>query len=595
MSEENIGSYKTLSTIDAIRLRSEMYIGSKETPSHLLTEVLDNILDEITSDYANWGGFQHNEEDGSYWVYDNGRGIEIYDMKLHDGTIQDSLITLVTTIHSGSKFDNNDYDQGTVGMNGVGLVAVNALSEWLIVKTRDRKNKNVVYEYYFEDSNFKYRNIDNNNTESFSTIVAFKPNGLYFNSLEFDLRSFKERLLLCQSKLPNKQFFVNSKNIPKIDFDTFVRAKLNIKDKEYPIYKLEYKFGKNNIDLFITYDINEETINIGDVNLRQCDGTYISNIQNMIKNALIEKLDNKKYPVETIQKIFTNGLKFYASVQLENPRFDSQSKTRMVTSIAKELLVPLKSNFSWLVSQKDILNIIYQIFDNKLKKGFIKNTSSTKYVSAANKLKDCLNHPGEILYITEGDSASGTLKQCRNIKNEAIFPLKGKVLNVEKASLNSLQKNEEIKWLLEAVGDNRFKYIKALADADADGDHINTLITILMYNLLPDYIKEGRFKIILPPLYGAKKNNKTELIYNKEDLIKYQTGYQITRFKGLGEMNPDQLKTVIRSGKEYTVKFPDNDKAIMDYIYNSDLKRQLLNDLRFNKQNIFNAAETISS
>jgi DNA gyrase/topoisomerase IV subunit B len=594
MIEQNINSAESghtiLGHIEMIRTRPGMFIGDTQTPDHLATEILDNSLDEISNKFATTIQLFNNSEDGSFWCSDNGRGIGLGTTKLPDGTIEDSIKALCTVLFSGSKFDTKDYAQ-LIGMHGVGLVAVNALSDWLIVKTRDRINKSLVVTYRFENAELisRIEEIDTNN--NFSTVVGFKPSQKYFETVKFNDRYFIERMLLVQSIYALDNFTYNNKEIPKISYEDFVRQYLKI-DKETKLYKLEYVNGGFGIQILVTYTEDDITNLYGSVNLRICEGKHLNAFQNAIISTISEVL-GKKFD-KSSDKDLLCGLKAFVLVNVPEPKFENQIKSKMTLDIKKSLIVPLKFQILNFISQ--VISIIESNLERKLHKSISNKvqTGRSKRVSPDNKLRDCRNTPGDILYIVEGDSADGPLKEIRNKDTEASFPLKGKVLNVETTSLEKLANNDEVKYLLEAIGpkDNRrYKQIKILADADADGKHIAVLVLLILIKFTPDLIRAGKVSVILPPLFGAKKGNKFIPIYDESLIENYKAQkFDITRFKGLGEMNPSQLKAAIDSKFEYKVQWPTDNtlvEKLISIVTNKLVKRAIMNETKVNMNVIF--------
>lgn len=574
--------YDVLNSVRAMQTRPEMYIGPTETPNHLGTEALDNALDELNNGYANSLNVFIKEDE--FWVSDDGRGIEVYDMTLEDNRIIDSVEALFTISHSGSKFNTKNYKK-LMGMHGVGLVAVNSLSDWVFIRTRDRKKKNIVHEYRFEKAELvEKKQIENN--ESFSTLVGFKPSSAYFDSLQFDHRFFAERLILVQAKNPNCQLIFNNTEIPKISYDNYVRKQLQLNgEKTYQLHHVSVDPSLKDSDITVIATVVEspDTIVLGEVNLRLCQGTFLQSLQTELKKHILNQIDKKFKNVNQNQVL--TGLRAFVSLTVAEPKFDSQIKERMTLQVKKQLIDPMTDQIKWFVSQDDIIK---QVEKNLDKKFFTKITKASKrqkkQTSSENKIKDCIRIPGDVLYILEGDSALGTLKQIRDVNTEAIFPLKGKVLNVESNSIDRISKNKEIQFLLEALGpkDNRrYKTIKIIADADVDGAHIVVLTLLLLQKYADDMIREGKVSVVLPPLHGANKGKKFIPIYTKNQMQKYKDeGYSIQRFKGLGEMSPKKLEPIIRSGFEYQVTWPENDRVLQNTISvvtDTQVKRAIMN------------------
>jgi len=469
MSQQD-GPYKALAVIDAIRKRPGMYIGDTSTPDHLATEIVDNMLDEIANGHASAGSIQF--QDNACWVTDNGRGLAVYDMKLSDGTIKDSIEALCTELHSGAKFDNEDYET-LIGMHGVGLVVTNALSEWLIIRARDRNDRANVHVYTFQNAKLTSKEITPEPDDgTWSTQVGFKPSSLYFETLDFNARSFGERLILTQAKFQHSQFAINGKALPKMGFEDLVRHYLEINPNN-ALFNLSHEPSNNQkINVFITYTPSDQnTIIKGDVNLRVCTGRFMTTFQTALKKVILDKLDKKRFK-DVPDNLLLLGLKLYISMTIPEPRFDSQTKTRMTLPVKNELIDPLRSQIEWFINREGIMDIIHHNIEQRLKKSIVKvKTSRNNRVSAGNKLRDCLKTPGKVIYILEGESALGTLKQCRDTETEAIFPLRGKVLNVESNTLDAIKGNKEIKDFLEAIGpksSRRYEKIKIVADADPD-------------------------------------------------------------------------------------------------------------------------------
>ena len=464
---------KHLSGIEIVRARPGWAVGDTQNPTHLAEEILDNAIDEVANGFATEIKIFNNSDDGSFWVSDNGRGIPLGSMTCADGTEDDIIKVFCTKLFSGTKFNNEDYSK-LIGMHGVGLVAVNALSDWLIVKTRDRKNRKRLVSYNFINADLSSIDEEINNDLSFSTVVGFKPNKQYFETLEFDNRYFIERLISVQSIFDLKNFTFNDKEIPKLEFESYVKQHLALEDDE-ELYTLTYDSPdkKQHIKIYATYVEKDDAITLGNVNLRACDGKFINSFHTELKKSVNEKIDKSFSKIN--DKEYLNGLRSFIMITVPEPKFDSQTKVRMTLDVKRILIDPLKNKIDWFTSQ--IIDTIEINLERKLHQKIISTASksgrSGKRVSTGNKLKDCEKTPGDVLYIVEGDSAEGTLKQARDPKTEAIYPLRGKVLNVESASLDTIKNNKEIKDLLESLGtanNRRYKKIKILGDADADGD-----------------------------------------------------------------------------------------------------------------------------
>jgi len=584
-----LSKVQALDSIEIIRRRPGMFIGSTETPEHLIEEVLDNALDEVTNNFATKVEFYFDSENNTIWISDNGRGIPVEPMEV-DGEVRNSLEVLCTRLFSGTKFDLDDYET-LLGQHGVGLVAVNALSDWLQVYTRDRKNQNKIHNFYFKNSILISSKIEEIPNYEYSTSVGFSPSQKYFEDIDLKnyLQKFVNRLVLTKAKFPNCDFIFNRKEIPYLAFENYVKSFLSLNESD-KLYKLQYEKSSNNkIEVYLTYKLSSTTNTGGDVNLRTCTGTFINSFQTQLKKIIKNKISKKFKTVS--EKEFLSGLNLYISLTIPEPKFDSQTKVRMVSNVKKSLIDPLEKQIDWFVSQKDIIQTIEENLNRKFEKKLVKTNSRSrsKRVSAGNKLRDCIYSPGDVLYVVEGDSADGTLKIIRDKKREASFPLKGKILNVETHSLQKINSNKEIQDLLEALGPTnkrRYKKVKILADADSDGLHISILAILFMQKFASDMIKDGNVSVILPPLYGAVKGKKYIPIYDYTLIEKYkQQGFSINRFKGLGEMNPEQLEVCIRSGIEYIVQLPETEeklKQVLSIITDKDLKRALMNNVHCN-------------
>jgi DNA gyrase subunit B len=462
--------YDALDSISAVRINTGMFIGDTETPNHLATEVVDNMLDEIANGFATHGDIYIDDEDKSFWVSDNGRGLKVGVSKDPDtGEMKDSIELLCTKLFSGSKFRLNEKVDYAVqiGMHGVGLVVVNALSDWLVI--RIRKNQEI-HEYIFLNSKLdSSTKRPKTEEETYSTQVGFKPSEKYFENLNFDVKMFVSRLLLTQSVYDNANFTINGTSIPKITLYDYAKNTLGI-NKDSKLYQVSKSFGKNEkIRIFLDYIDSKDSLVVGDVNLRTCDGTYIANIQTMVKDIISNNIDRKFRSLD--DKEFLTGLRLYCSLTLEKPKFDAQIKSRMKTNIKKYLL-EIEKDLTKILTRDDIMKTLTSLLEQKVTKKLVSNANGSKRISNTNKLRDCIRSPGDVLYIVEGDSADGTLKQFRNKETEGCFPLKGKILNVEKGNVVRIEKNKEVQDLIEALGPEgrrRYKRIKLLSDADADG------------------------------------------------------------------------------------------------------------------------------
>jgi len=569
--ENNNIEYQALSSIEGIQTRPHMYIGSTESYQQLITEILDNAIDEIANNYANICKIYFDLKNNIIQIEDNGRGLKSYKMKDSNGIEKDSIVLLCTETHTGAKFDTDQY-HNLLGQNGVGLAIVNALSNYLIIRTRQEKNKKEVLEYIFKQSELYSRKIIKNEN-SFSTQVQFQPNPKYFETLKIDVVPFINRLKLAQASFPTANFYINDKKITKRTLKEYVSELFNI-----PINSL-YEMKKPSITAYIGYQQNQNIQIAGDVNLRICDGTYLTNFQTLVKNILMKKFQQKFKDINP--NLFLLGINAYINLKIPEPQFDSQTKTRMTLNVSS-IIKQLEDKLNKFFSNREILDIIKNNIEHKLRKKLTK-ISSNKIIKATNKLSDCKNKIGDVLYIVEGDSAAGPVKRVRDVYTEAVFPLKGKILNVLKATPDKINKNKEIMDLLEALGpknNRRYKKIKILTDADVDGAQIAVLIILVLQKFAPDMIKAGNVSVLIPPLYAAIKKNEYIPLYNENKLQEYiNKKYEIERFKGLGQMEAYQLKHVIRSNIEYVLSWPKTQEKlnnIYQIILNSELKKLLL-------------------
>lgn len=582
--------FKILKDIEHIQTRPGMYIGSTFAPDHLAWEVIDNSLDELVNGYASKITID-NPSPGNIIITDNGRGIPIVITDLIiEGVQVDSVVAACCKLFSGAKFDESTYEI-SIGLHGVGLTAVNALSLELKIFIRDRSDKSVIHYYLFQNSEFIQKQLFIDSESLWNTKVEFTIDPKYFTICDFNEQKFINRCSLVSSKIQNSEIYVNANLIPKGSLEQFARIQLDLND-ETPLFYLNMNYFKEKIELFFTYDL-ESSIPAdikGDVNLHICGGSFQNNLINIL-SRLGAKQGLSKNDVSSY-------LRGYCSIIMSNPTFNSQSKENMDTSLMI-IFDKYEIEIERLFKNTYIQECLESIKNKKLLKKASSATQKQKRISAKNGFKDCRKTPGDIIYLMEGKSADGSLAQFRDSGVEAILPISGKILNAAKASLDKAINSEKFKFLLQALGiqigkksNFRYKTIKILADADTDGLHISVLLVTGIWKYAPELIIEKRTIIILPPLYGATKGGAFIPIYSQSDIGQYEnSGYNIIRFKGIGEMSPEQLEVVIRQfPREYTVLPPGNkqeENSILACLTDSDLKRALCKDPRFGLTNLF--------
>ncbi|CAL4317635.1 DNA gyrase subunit B [Buchnera aphidicola] len=570
---------KILKGLEAVKKRPGMYIGDTEDGSglhHMIFEIIDNSIDEALA------GFCKNiyvtlKKDGSISIMDDGRGIPI---DIHPEVGKPSAEVILTTLHSGAKFDNNSYSHSG-GLHGVGLSVVNALSKKL--KLTIFRNKKIYKQTYYEGKPKKL--LLSANIKKFrGTKIRFWPNLKIFNSnnifnykiiykrlKELSFLNSKISIFLKNEYNKNKKSFINKGGIKK--FLKYLNKKKKIIHKKIFFFKSK----KKKISLEISAQWNtssKEKILCFTNNIHQKDGgSHLSALKSSFTrtiNGFIEKefFNLKKHNFNIIGEDIREGLTAILSIKLFDPKFSSQTKEKLISSEVKNVISSLINEhlIDYLlenpIDSKIIINKIIASCKSreaaKKAREIIKKNDLIELSGLPGKLSDCQEknpHLSEI-YLVEGDSAGGSAKQGRNRKNQAILPLKGKILNVQKSSFEKMLSSEEITSIITALGCGigkknynikklRYHYIIIMTDADIDGAHIKTLLLTFFYKQMPEIIEKGYIYIAQPPLYKIKIGKSEKYIKDDESMKKYQLYIIIKKLKNIffqNHINKKNLK-----------------------------------------------------
>ncbi len=577
---------QVLEGLEAVRKRPAMYIGDvgRRGFHHLVFEVVDNSIDEALAGYCTDIGIViHN--DGSISIADNGRGIPVGQHK----SGKSALEVVTTILHAGGKFEKKAY-QVSGGLHGVGVSVVNALSEQMEVEVhRDGKTYVQSYKRGAPTSEVKVAG----ETGKRGTIVRFKPDVKIFGEQKFDYDYLKERImelaflnaglkiLLKDEREGGKvetfhyegglKEFVEYLNKARTKIQKPFDYKKKIKDSEIE-YAVQYTDSYNELMYSFVNDI--KTIE---------GGTHVTGFKTALTRAMNEYLKTSGY-LKGEKRISGNdvleGLTVVLSLKVQEPQFEGQTKTKLGNSEIKgQVDTTVFDSFKTFLEEnpsdaRAIANKIMKSMQAReaaqKAKDLIRRKSVFESSILPGKLADCTDSdPTKAeLYLVEGDSAGGSSKQARDRKHQAILPLRGKILNVEKAPLHRALANEEIKSMVLALGTGfrdefdisklRYHKIVIMTDADVDGSHIRTLLLTLFYRYFRPLIEKGHLYIAQPPLYKVKKGKTLVYAYNDEELntlLKGEMkGAELQRYKGLGEMNPDQLWDTTMAPETRTLK-----------------------------------------
>lgn len=569
---------QVLEGLEAVRKRPSMYIGDTHIQGlhHLVYEAVDNSIDEALVGACKNITVDINQ-DGSITVEDDGRGIPVDIHPVHKKT---GVELVMTTLHAGGKFDDKSY-RISGGLHGVGISVVNALSQWLEVEVYRNGN---IYCQKYKEGKFTTSLEVIGTTDKIGTKVKFKPDKKIFKQTQefsFDILSQRLRELaflnrglkisISDEKSKKKHIFFYEGGI--ISFVEYLNEnKTPLHDK--PIY---FSKGKDGIEVEIAIQYNDgyqenifsyaNTINTHE------GGTHLSGFKSGLTRVLNDyaKKNNliKESDFSLSGEDVREGITTVISVKLREPQFEGQTKTKLGNSEVKGIVESIVGEgldqfceenpvIAKKIIEKSITAARAREAARKARE-LTRRKSALESDSLPGKLADCSERdPSQCeIYLVEGDSAGGSAKQGRDRKFQAILPLKGKILNVEKTRLDKALTNEEIKTIITALGTGigeddfdiaktRYHKIIIMTDADIDGLHIRTLLLTFFYRYMPKLIEAGYIFIAQPPLYGIKRGNKEHYAYSDDELDKLlekigRKGISIQRYKGLGEMNPEQL------------------------------------------------------
>lgn len=599
MSEEELksasGNYsaqniQVLEGLEAVRKRPAMYIGdvSEKGLHHLVYEVVDNSIDEALAGYCTEINVIINE-DNSISVKDNGRGIPV---DYHEKEKKSALEVVLTVLHAGGKFDKGSY-KVSGGLHGVGVSCVNALSIYL--KAEVYKNGKIYTQEYSQGKPYSDVQITGETKET-GTVITFKPDDTIFTVMEYRYDTLATRLRELAFLNAGLTLTLTDKRHPREDgsfktesfysetgLEEFVLYIDKNKDSliQEPIHIITEKNGVP-IEIALTYNdtYNENIFSyVNNINTIE-GGTHLTGFRRGLSRTLKKYAEDsrmlEKVKVEISGDDFREGLTAVLSVKVQEPQFEGQTKTKLGNSevigavdqaIGEALKYYLEEHpkEAKVIVEKVILAATARQAARKARE-MVQRKSPLSGAGLPGKLADCSSKDPQVseIFLVEGDSAGGTAKQGRNRMFQAILPLRGKILNVEKAMPHKVLESEEIKNIYTALGVTigteedskelniarlRYHKIILMTDADVDGSHIDTLILTFFFRYMRVLIENGYVYIATPPLYLCKKGKVEEYCYSerqRRDFIdKYGDGNEnaihTQRYKGLGEMNAEQL------------------------------------------------------
>ena len=616
-----------LEGLEAVRKRPGMYIGSTSVRGlhHLVYEIVDNSVDEALAGFCDTITVSIHQ-DNSITVRDNGRGIPV-DIQKKAG--KSALEVVFTVLHAGGKFGGAGY-KVSGGLHGVGASVVNALSEWLDVKVY---KEGKIYTMSFAKGKVTkpIECIGTCSEEEQGTEVHFLPDASIFEESVYDFETLKIRLR-------ETAFLTKNLKIRLVDeregqekekefhyeggIQEFVTFLNKGKEALYPdVIYCEGEKEKILVEVAMqhndSYTENIYTF-VNNINTPE-GGTHLTGFKNALTKTFNDYARQNKFLKDSEANLsgedIREGLTCIISVKIEDPQFEGQTKQKLGTSeaqvavqsiVSEQLTYFLEQNPSVakIICEKSILAQRARAAARKAR-DLTRRKSALDGVGLPGKLADCSSKDPERceIFIVEGDSALGPAKEGRNPETQAVLPLRGKVLNVQKARLDRIYANEEIKGMITAFGTGihedfdlsklRYHKIIIMTDADVDGAHISTLMLTFIYNFMPELIRKGHVYLAQPPLFNIQKNKKHYYAYSDEEYQRIlkeigAEGADVSRFKGLGEMNTEELQETTLDPETRTllrVNMSDEDKTELDITFTTLMGDQVEPRREFIEQN----------
>ncbi|NPA76053.1 MAG: DNA topoisomerase (ATP-hydrolyzing) subunit B [Euryarchaeota archaeon] len=614
MDEYNAKAIQILQDAEAVRKRPGMYIGSTDERGlhHLVYEVVDNSIDEALA------GFCKNitvmlHEDGSVSVEDDGRGIPV---DIHPEKGKSALEIVLTVLHAGAKFDKKAY-RITGGLHGVGIHVVNFLSQWL--RAYVRRDGKVYFQWYVrgepqsevkvigeaKTGEFTYESFHEFFHYSRGTYIRFKPDPEIFETTNIKYETIRKKLRYLAFLNRGVRIVLIDRRTGKQDefhyeggIKEFVKY---LNEGSTPLHRdVIYGYDEQNgiiVEFAMQYNDSTSENLLAFVNTINTieGGTHVAGFRSALTKAINDFGKEKNITKDiTLQgEDVREGLTAVLHVRHPNPQFEGQTKAKLGNSEVKGVVFSivvkyLKQYFEehpdvgTIITSKAVAAARARIAARKARE-LARRKGLLQSMDLPGKLADCTSEDPEKaeLFIVEGDSAGGSAKQARDRHFQAILPLRGKILNVEKARIDKVFKNQEIRALISAIGTGvkedfdisklRYGKIIIMTDADVDGAHIRTLLLTFFYRYMPELIEEGHVFIAQAPLYRIQKGKEIYYVYSdeeKEELVKKLGNASVQRFKGLGEMNPQQLwETTMDPERRRLIKVTIEDAAEADRLF----------------------------
>ncbi len=570
-----------LEGLEAVRKRPGMYIGSTSARGlhHLVYEIVDNSVDEALAGFCD-SIFVKINKDNSVTVMDNGRGIPV---GINQKAGLPAVEVVFTVLHAGGKFGGGGY-KVSGGLHGVGASVVNALSNWLEVEI---SSEGKIYKQRYERGKVveKLHVIGDCEGDKTGTKVTFFPDDTIFETINFEYNVLKQRFremafLTAGLKISLRDEREEEPVEKEFYYEGGIKEFVKYLNRSAtPLYEnIIYCEGNmNNVAVEVAMQhndsYNENTYGFVNNITTPEGGTHIIGFRNALTKTFNDYARKNKLLKENEPNLsgedIREGLTAIISVKIEDPQFEGQTKQKLGNSEARGAVDNIVSTQLGIFLEQNP-SVAKQIIEKSVMaqrareaarkaRDLTRRKSALDGMSLPGKLADCSDKNPEKceIYIVEGDSAGGSAKTARDRATQAILPLRGKILNVEKARLDKIYGNTEIKAMITAFGTGihdefdisklRYHKIIIMTDADVDGAHISTLLLTFLYRFMPDLIKEGYVYLAQPPLYKLEKNKKVWYAYNDEELdsilkeVGRDTNNKIQRYKGLGEMDADQL------------------------------------------------------